>query len=78
MKPPKMPATLPLLLMLGLPLIGCHSAPRAPLPVRAQDRTAPLLAHPQFPAAARSAPDFVSAALQTITRLETELANAGR
>lgn len=71
-----MPAMLLLWLLPVLP--ACHSVPRAPLPVKAQDRTAPLLAHPQFPAAARVAPEFVTTALHTITRLETELANAGR
>jgi hypothetical protein len=78
MKPRKTPASLPLLLLPLLLMAGCASAPRAPLPVKALDHTAPLLAHPQFPTAAALAPDFVSTALTTITRLETELANAGR
>lgn len=69
--------TLSLALALAM-LSGCATAARSALPMRAQDNTAPLLAHPQFRAAAAVAPDFVSAALQTITRLETEKANAGR
>lgn len=56
-------------------LAGCQS--RSPLPTRAGDNTSALLAHPQFGAAAQAAPDFTKQALRTITRLETELANAG-
>lgn len=80
MKPARMPATPPRFLLLALVLLlaACSSVPRAPLPVRAQDHTAPLLQHPQFRAASIAAPDFVNAALLTITRLETDLASAGR
>ncbi len=57
-------------------LAGCATA-RAPLPVTAQDNTAPILADPEFPAMARAAPNLTKQVLRTITRLETQLANAG-
>jgi uncharacterized lipoprotein YajG len=64
-----------LLLALAASLLaGCATSARS-LPVKSDDRTAPLLQHPQFGRAAAVAPDFVNAALQTVTRLETELAN---
>ena len=70
-----MHATLPLLLMLAaLTLAGCATSARS-LPVKSDDNSARLLAHPQFGRAAAVAPDFVNAALQTVTRLETEAAN---
>ena len=59
----------------ALTLGGCASGARSPLPVKSDDNTARLLTHPQFGRAAAAAPDFVNAALQTVTRLETELAN---
>lgn len=78
-KPIKTAAMLTLSLALALAMLsGCATAARSALPVRAQDNTAALLHHPQFNRAAAVAPDFVSAALQTITRLETEKANGGR
>jgi len=61
--------------LLWMLLAGCQS--HSPLPIRAGDNTAALLAHPQFNAAAQAAPDFTKQALRTITRLETELGNAG-
>lgn len=67
-----------LLLSLQLLALGCQtSARRAPLPVKAEDNTAKLMQHPQFPAAARAAPEFLNEVFQTITRLEREKANAG-
>ena len=77
-KPTRTTATPTLLLALALALSGCATGARTALPTRAEDNTAPLLAHPQFKAAAVAAPEFVSAALQTITRLETEKANGNR
>ena len=86
MKKPKTPATprsspLPrlALCLLLLPLLpGCASfAPRA-LPVSAEDNTARLAAHPQFPAAASAAPAFVAETFETITRLERQHANRTR
>lgn len=65
-----------MMLLLTLLLIGCRTV--APLPVAAKDNTARLLAHPEFRAAAQAAPNFTKDAFRTITRLETELANAGR
>lgn len=67
---------LPLLLLVS----GCcHSfATHAPLPVTSKDNTAHLLMHPQFQVAAAVAPDFVAETLSIITRLEREIANAGR
>ncbi len=58
----------------ALTLGGCATGARS-LPVKSDDNTAKLLEHPQFGRAAAAAPDFVNAALQTVTRLETELAN---
>lgn len=76
MKTRKIPrSTLPLLL-LALLLSSC--ATPAPLPVTAEDNVTRLLQHPQFPLAARVAPDFTSDALKTIARLEKEKANAGK
>lgn len=39
-----------------------------------QDSTLSLIYHPQFQAAAKAAPQWVSDAMSTITRLEKELA----
>jgi starvation-inducible outer membrane lipoprotein len=71
-------ATQTLLLALALALSGCATGARSPLPVKSEDNTARLLAHPQFGRAAAVAPDFVNAALQTVTRLETDKANGNR
>lgn len=61
-----------------LPASGCQSSARpAPLPVAIEDNTARLIKHPQFPLAARAAPDFTTEALATIRRLQKDLANAG-
>jgi len=66
-------------LLLSMPLVaGCALlGPRAALPISARDSTLPLLSHPQFPQAAKAAPDFVQAALDTITRLDREAADHG-
>ncbi len=63
--------------MLCALLCSCATS-RPPLPVKAEDNTARLLAHPEFTAAARAAPVWTTEALHLITRLETEKANAGR
>ena len=67
--------SLPLLLTLALS--GCATNVRSEIPVTAQDNTARLIQHPQFKRAAQAAPEWVGAALATITRLETEKANGG-
>ncbi len=64
-----------LLLML---LVGCATQPKQLIPSTAQDNTKILLSHPEFSAAAQAAPNFVKESFRTITRLETELANAGK
>lgn len=71
--------TLVMLTLLSVLVQGCQtSARRAPLPVSAEDNTARLIASQDFAAAARAAPAWVDDALKTITRLEKDLANAGR
>jgi hypothetical protein len=68
------------LLALVLVLQSCatpaHTA--TALPVASRDNVAPLLKHPQFARAAQVAPEFVEAALKTISRLDRELGDAGR
>lgn len=49
--------------------IGCSAPPR-------RDATATLISRPDFPAAAKAAPDWVRAALREITALEAELQRA--
>lgn len=64
--------------ILPLLLTSCAapSAGRAPsLPTTAEDNTAALKLHPQFPRAALAAPDFTAACFETIHRLEREKAN---
>lgn len=56
---------------------GCCNI-KSPLPVRPGDATLLLSQHPQFSQAARAAPDFVNDAFRVITKLENDLANAGR
>ena len=51
---------------------------RSPMPIKAQDNTKRLAAHPQYQRAVWAAPEWVGAAEETIVRLEKELANAGR
>lgn len=60
-------------------LVGCTSAPRASVrvPVRAADNTLSLMQHPDYPRAAYAAPAWVTAALNTIARLDREAADAG-
>lgn len=58
----------------GCQFTGSANAARS-LPRTPTDYTAQLVKHPQFPAAAAVAPDFVKAALRTITELETDVAN---
>ena len=41
--------------------------------VKRLDNAARLMTHPQFPAAAKAAPDFTADALKTINALEEEL-----
>ena len=48
---------------------GCAT----PSPPPARDATAALIAHREFEAAARAAPNWVSDAMSAITRLEAEL-----
>lgn len=73
----KKPKTLAMMVLLTLPLAGClHFAGPARLPSSSEDNTAALLKDPEFPLAARAAPNFTKRALQTITRLEEEKANA--
>jgi hypothetical protein len=50
-------------------LAGCSTPPRA-------DASANLIARPDFPAAASSAPEWVRAALREITRLEEQIERA--
>ena len=57
-------------------LAGCQTPSRVVAP--AGDNSRALLEHPEFHAAAQAAPSFTKQALRTITRLETDLANAGR
>ena len=71
MKPSPKPCALLLALLL---LSGCASLP-APGPAR-RDATAALVARPDFPAVVRASPEWVTAALHTITALEAELAAA--
>jgi hypothetical protein len=52
---------------------GCASAPSGPATAPTRDATAALIAHREFEAAARAAPQWVSDAMSTITRLEAEL-----
>lgn len=52
---------------------GCATTP-ADLPPR-RDATEALIRHPQFTDAAKAAPQFVTEALQVITRYEAELAH---
>jgi hypothetical protein len=54
----------------SLLLFGCATPPPR-LPAR--DATAALIAHREFEAAARAAPNWVSDAMSAITRLEAEL-----
>lgn len=75
-----MKPTRTLVMLISLPTLwlalGCVGpARRAALPVSAQDNTARLARHPQFQQAAAAAPDFVLECFETITRLETEVAN---
>jgi len=65
-----MPSARPLLLSLLLACSGCATVP-APRPPA--DATAALIAHPDFPAVARTSPAWVRAALTTITALEADL-----
>lgn len=51
---------------------GCATAP-AKVPAR-RDATEALIRHPQFTDAAKAAPQFVTEALQVVTRYEAELA----
>lgn len=78
MKPTRMLAMLISFLTLWLALGCVGPARRAALPVTPMDNTARLAKHPQFQRAAASAPEFVIECFETITDLETELANAGR
>jgi hypothetical protein len=56
---------------------GCATSSPAPTLVH-RDATEALIRHPQFHDAARSAPQFVTEALQVITRYEAELATRSR
>lgn len=69
-----------IVLLFGLSLQGCaHYAPIAhSLPVTPADNTARLAKHPEFVKAAQVAPNFVIECFDTITRLEKELADAGK
>jgi len=72
---PKQNVSAMLWLMLLLPLAGCQSSQPRPLPAPMQDNVTPLLNHPQFKAAARAAPEFTEAALETVIRLSADAAN---
>lgn len=52
---------------------GCVSRPPAEQ-IAYRDATEALIRHPQFPDAAKAAPQFVTEALQVVTRYEAELA----
>ena len=62
----------------ALLLSGCRSAAHAPIPVSAEDSTPALMQHPEFPAAARVAPNFVKATFHRIHQLEEQIANKGK
>lgn len=55
-----------LLLVACLFLTGCVTTPR-------RDATSALITRPDFKAAVQAAPEWVSAAMREITRLEAEL-----
>lgn len=68
-----------LLLLLVWALTGCSAlgarSTGPQLPRLPEDNTARLIQHPQFPAAAAVAPEFVNEVFSTLTRLEAEAAN---
>lgn len=68
-----------MLLLTALLEQGClSSAASAPLPVSLhRDSTKELMQHPQFPLAARVAPDLIKAYHHRIHELELKCANAG-
>ena len=53
-------------------LAGCAAPTQAILPTGNVDR---LIAHPQFTAAAKAAPEFTRDCLNAVARLEHDLAN---
>lgn len=61
-------------LLLALLLLSGCASPSAPVRPALRDATAPLVARPDFPAVVRASPEWVTAALRTITSLEAELA----
>ena len=64
-----MPSARPLLLL----LLACSGCATVPAPRPPADATAALIAHPDFPAVARTSPAWVRAALSIITALEADL-----
>lgn len=66
-----MPSARPILL-LSL-LLACSGCATTPALRPSADATAALIAHPAFPAVARASPEWVRAALTTITALEADL-----
>lgn len=60
------------LLWLAVVLAHCTACTTTPR----RDATATLISRPDFPAAAKAAPDWVRAALRTVTQLEADLQRA--
>ena len=63
----KKPIVIALVILASLTTAGCWNTV-------SRDETARLIAHPEFTAAAKAAPNFTKDALRTITQLEYELA----
>lgn len=63
------------MLLLTLFLVGCAGPGARPLPTKAEDSTASIIADPEFPAMAKAAPSLTKRVLRRITDLETREAN---
>lgn len=75
---PKNAVNVMLCAMLLSALTACQSSAPRPVPAPMRDEVTALLNHPEFPAAARAAPQFTQNAMETIIRLETEIAAAAK